>query len=59
MSEYIMSFMAPWIFNPFTANFDYYQPSSATSSVPATAIEFIDGTFMEFVDGTGYAEYIA
>lgn len=19
-----MSFMAPWIFNPFTANFDYY-----------------------------------
>ena len=56
--NWFYSLMAPWMFNPFTGNFDYYRAGSG-SSVPATAIEFIDGTFMEFVDGSGYAEYIS
>jgi hypothetical protein len=50
MTQYILSFMAPFIFNPFTANFDYYQTGGSTP-VGGTW-DFVDGTGVDFIDGS-------
>lgn len=43
----------PWMFNPFTANFDYYQRAgSVTDPHPGSDLEMESGFFLLLEDGT-------
>lgn len=40
----------PWTFNPFTANFDYYQAGGGAVA-PDGPFDFMNGNDIEFMDG--------
>lgn len=47
----ILSFFAPFILNPFSGQFDYYQVGGGSTPTGGTW-DFVDGTSVEFIDGS-------
>lgn len=48
----------PWKFNPFTANFDYYEtgggaviPDGAFDYMSGADIDYMDGNFIDYMSG--------